>query len=94
MGRVIAENIIADEGLPSKLTFEVFGVSKKGQKTEISQPLLPTLDWQSLKPDTADSVCIVDHVAGRVKYRNKLICKVLFGAALVTAAIYGLVYYL
>ena len=30
VGRVIAENIIEDKGLPTKLTFEVFGVSNRG----------------------------------------------------------------
>jgi hypothetical protein len=76
-------------GLPSKLTFEVMG--RKGAKPPKDDNFLPVLDWSSLKEDTADSVVIVDHEAGRVSFRNRLICKFVFGAAVVAGGIYGLV---
>lgn len=90
VGKLIAENLISDMGLPSKLTFEVMGRPKKEVKSD-DDNFQPVIDWSSLKEDTAESVVIVDHEAGRVAFRNRLICKFVFGAAVVAGGIYGAV---
>ena len=48
-------------------------------------------DWNSLEADTAASVVRPDHINGRLRFRNKLICKTIVGLGVIVGIIYGLV---
>jgi hypothetical protein len=77
--------------LADKVTFEVTTLVQP--KDDKLTPMLSdiALDWSSLKSDTAASVVKVDHLKGRVAFRNKLICKALMGVGIIVAITYGLV---
>ena len=83
VGKVIAENLISNRDLPEKLTFELMANPINHQDYQ-SLPI----EWKSLQSDTPASIVEVDHVAGRISFRNRLICKIFFALVCIFAIIY------
>ena len=82
------ENVINGTNLPDKVTFEVMTL-KKGTNDDHYQKLLR--NWDTLQADTPASVVTPDHVNGRLRFRNKLICKSIVVLGAIVGIIYGLV---
>ena len=86
VGKLIASQVISNSEIPSKCTFELVAQDSQ-KKGQLMDPSSANINWKQLNQDDQKSVCLVDHEAGRVRTKRKLIC----GGFLFFATIVGIV---